>query len=85
MLGLQRTTVTLIASRLQAIDAIRCRRGKISVLDRKALERGACECYGRMLRTSQLLLQGAKPATSGFHATPAGEPASRQDHALIAS
>lgn len=48
MLGLQRTTVTLIASRLQSIEAIRCRRGKIRILDRHALEHGACECYGRI-------------------------------------
>ncbi len=77
MLGLQRTTVTLIASRLQAIEAIRCRRGKISVLDRRALERGACECYGRMLRTSQLLLGGVPPTAPlpGFHATPVSAPA----------
>ncbi len=55
MLGLQRTTVTLIASRLQSLEAIRCRRGKIRVLNRAPLEHGACECYGRMLRYSKEL------------------------------
>ena len=65
MLGLQRTTVTLIASRLQAIDAIRCRRGKIRILDRAALERGACECHARMRRYSQHSGVVAAVATTG--------------------
>jgi CRP-like cAMP-binding protein len=45
MLGVQRTTVTAIASHLQDRGAISYVRGKITVLDRPALERGACECY----------------------------------------
>src|SRR5204863_7834183 len=33
MVGVQRTTVTLVASKLQADGIIRCRRGKVRVLD----------------------------------------------------
>ena len=45
MLGVRRTTITLVAGMLQAADMIRCGRGKIEILDRQALENAACECY----------------------------------------
>jgi CRP-like cAMP-binding protein len=54
MLGVRRTTITLVAGILQGADVIRCGRGKIEILDRQALEKAACECYaadrGRMDR-----------------------------------
>jgi CRP-like cAMP-binding protein len=50
MLGVQRTTVTAIASSLQARGVISYVRGKITVLDRPALERCTCECYGAFQR-----------------------------------
>jgi len=46
MLGVQRTTVTAVASQLQARGAISYSRGKITVRDRPMIERCACECYG---------------------------------------
>lgn len=47
MLGSQRTTVNEAAQGLQKGGAIAYSRGRISVLDRSALERAACECYRR--------------------------------------
>jgi len=45
MLGSQRTTVNEAAQALQKSGAITYSRGRITVLDRAALERVACECY----------------------------------------
>lgn len=58
MLGLQRTTVTLVESKLQSIGAIRCRRGKVHVLDRSLLESHVCECYGKLRHVRGELLDG---------------------------
>ena len=46
MLGVRRTTVSEVASKLQQEGLIRYRRGKITVQDRQALELRSCECYG---------------------------------------
>jgi CRP-like cAMP-binding protein len=46
MLGAQRTTVNEAAQQLQRQGAIRYSRGRISVQDRAALVKAACECYG---------------------------------------
>jgi len=45
MLGVQRTGVTGAAGILQRKGMIRYVRGKITILDRQALEETACECY----------------------------------------
>ena len=45
MLGVRREGVTEAAVKLQSAEAIRYSRGRISVLDRRCLERRACECY----------------------------------------
>jgi CRP-like cAMP-binding protein len=58
MVGVQRTTVTLIASKLQAAGVIRCRRGRVQILDVAMLESAACECYGRV----KLLVDTISPA-----------------------
>src|SRR5258708_21446535 len=56
MLGVQRTTVTLVARSLQSIGLIRYRRGYIEILDRDGVEEAACECYEMNRRFfSQLL------------------------------
>src|SRR5262245_33153651 len=44
LLGIRRTTVTLIAQKLQTEGLIQYRRGKIAVLDRARLRAAACEC-----------------------------------------
>lgn len=46
MLGVNRSTVSTIASRFKAEGLIRYSRGQISVKDRPALEAAACECLG---------------------------------------
>lgn len=45
MLAVRRTTVTLVARNLQQAGAIEYRRGKIRIVDRRKLEKRACECY----------------------------------------
>ena len=45
MLGVQRTTVNEAAQALAGLGAIAYARGKVSIKDREALERAACECY----------------------------------------
>jgi CRP-like cAMP-binding protein len=48
MIGVRRTTVTLLALELQELGAIKCKRRKITILDRRALEARTCECYKSM-------------------------------------
>lgn len=48
MLGVRRTTVTIAARLLQSAGMIRYRRGLVQIVDRAALEKAACECYGTM-------------------------------------
>ncbi len=45
MLGVRRTTVTLLAQELQRQGVVRYSRGRITILDRAALEAHACGCY----------------------------------------
>lgn len=45
MLGVRRTTLTLLARTLQNKKAIRYTRGRIRIVDRALLESCACECY----------------------------------------
>jgi CRP-like cAMP-binding protein len=51
MLGVQRSTVTLLARELQDLGLIHYRRGRIEIIDRARLEEGACECYATARRT----------------------------------
>ena len=46
MLGVRRASVTQAAGQLKRRKLIDYHRGKIRVLDRKGLEKAACECYG---------------------------------------
>ncbi|SNT35609.1 cAMP-binding domain of CRP or a regulatory subunit of cAMP-dependent protein kinases [Noviherbaspirillum humi] len=46
MLGVQRPSVSVVASVLQRAGIIDYKRGKVQILDRKGLEETSCECYG---------------------------------------
>jgi CRP-like cAMP-binding protein len=46
MLGVRRTSVSLVAGTLQKAGFIKYRRGEIHLLDVAQIEAGACECYG---------------------------------------
>jgi hypothetical protein len=45
MLGVRRTTITLLAQAMQAKRLIRYSRGRIILVNREGLEACACECY----------------------------------------
>ena len=45
MLGVQRTSIGLIANSLQEKEIIRYRRGKIEIVNFENLKNSACECY----------------------------------------
>jgi CRP-like cAMP-binding protein len=55
MLGVRRTSVTEVASKIQSLGAINYSRGVINILDRPALERMSCECYQTLLEQSAAL------------------------------
>ena len=48
LLGVQRTTISMIAHGLQVAGAIRTSRGKVRLLDKTLLANRACDCYTRL-------------------------------------
>ena len=56
MLGVRREGVTEAAGNLQAQKVIEYARGRITVLDRKKLERLSCECYAVVKKETDRLL-----------------------------
>jgi CRP-like cAMP-binding protein len=56
MLGVQLTSVTVVAHTLQSAGLIKYTRGKIQILDPEALQDGACECHGTVKRQYARLL-----------------------------
>jgi hypothetical protein len=50
MLGVHRPTVTIAARILQAADMIHYRYGRVTIVDRDALEEACCECYSMLPR-----------------------------------
>jgi CRP-like cAMP-binding protein len=56
MLGVQRTSVSLVAHTLQQAGLIKYTRGRIHILDAEGLEQSACECYGAIKEHYRTLL-----------------------------
>jgi Mn-dependent DtxR family transcriptional regulator len=61
MLGVRREGVTEAAGKLQEAGLIHYSRGRITVLDRSALERRVCECYGVVKKEFERLLPAVTP------------------------
>ncbi|MGF9758944.1 Crp/Fnr family transcriptional regulator [Microvirga sp. 0TCS3.31] len=62
MLGVQRSSVSIVTRTLQTAGLIQQSRGGITITDRAGLEETACECYGRICRIYQRLLPGTYPS-----------------------
>jgi hypothetical protein len=87
MLGVQRTTVCLVAGHLKVAGMIKCLRGRIELINREEIEGRACECYGNLkayvsrlfpVRDAQQLA-GAGKATDGRFANIAPAAAARPE------
>lgn len=48
MLGVRRSSVTIVAEELRESRLIDYKRGKVTIIDRRGLERVACDCYRAM-------------------------------------
>jgi CRP-like cAMP-binding protein len=55
-LGVRREGISAAAARLQKEGLIRYARGRITLLDRAAIEQRVCECYGQVRQTYERLL-----------------------------
>jgi CRP-like cAMP-binding protein len=61
MLGVQRTSISIVAGALQRADFIRYRRGHVTILNVEGLREGACECYETVKgHYEQMLFPGNK-------------------------
>jgi len=60
ILGVRRASISDVAGRLQKDGLIRYERGRISVLDRPAIERRSCECYAVVKKEYDRLLPDIK-------------------------
>jgi CRP-like cAMP-binding protein len=71
MLGVQRSSVTLVARKLQEAGLINYRRGRIHVLEVEALRDSCCECYAAINRQFHRLV-GWSPNVDNHAARTAG-------------
>jgi CRP-like cAMP-binding protein len=60
MLGVQRSTLSVTAHRLQAAGLIEYSRGNIRILNLEGMKESACECYGTIKELEGKLLNVAK-------------------------
>jgi CRP-like cAMP-binding protein len=84
MLGVRRTTVTLVAGRLEATGVLKCHRGYMQIVNQAELERRSCECHALLNGYVDQLLASARetpPAGEVPARAPAPEPA-RSTHRL---
>jgi hypothetical protein len=65
MTGVQRSTVSIVAAGLKKAGIITYSRGDVTVLDRPALERQACECYAVVGQAFEALRAPIDEARSG--------------------
>ena len=63
LLGVRRESITAAAGKLQAAGLIQYRRGRITVLDRAALESRVCECYATVKAELDRLVPHLVPAS----------------------
>jgi len=63
MLGVRRTSVSLVAHSLQEAGFIQYSRGKINILTRKAIQEAACECYFVIREKLNSVINGADRPT----------------------
>jgi hypothetical protein len=70
MLGVRRTTVTLISGRLEAAGVIHGRRGYLDIINREELKRHSCECYGQVRRYVSGLLASSSIAAAAAYRSP---------------
>lgn len=61
MLGVQRSTVSLVTGALQTSGLIEQGRGVITITDRPGLEQAVCGCYGIMRQRSEQILRFPHP------------------------
>jgi CRP-like cAMP-binding protein len=61
MLGVRRTSVSLVASTLQQAGWIKYRRGHIQITDIEGLKSGVCECYEKVFSHYERLLVTRDP------------------------
>lgn len=54
MLGTRRSTVTVAAGTLQREGAIAYKRGHVTILSRRGLEKATCECYALLLKHTKV-------------------------------
>lgn len=60
MLGVQRSTINLVARTIQERGLIRYRRGNITILDAAGLEATSCECYRAVRAQYERLIPAAR-------------------------
>jgi CRP-like cAMP-binding protein len=59
MMGVNRPSLTLAVAALQRRGLIEYKRASVSILDRRGLEDGACECYGALRRELDRIYNGS--------------------------